>query len=306
MYKKTYLTGKDQRIDIHYNVDELDIYLDLKSAKVGNEVLVTFTDYTALKKAQRQLEIYVEDLKRTNANLEEFAYAASHDLKEPIRKIHIFSNRIKEKLKGKLEENDMHIFERMENATRRMGKLVDDLLEYSYLTKEIGYVEDVNLTQKVHQVLEDLEIEIEERKARVIIGSLPTIKGHGRQLQQLFQNLVSNALKFRKRDVAPEIHIGSCLVYGRDTSLKLSEEARNKQYHLIEIKDNGIGFEQENAEQIFKMFQRLHGKTEYAGTGIGLSIVRKVVENHKGYIWAQSEPGEGATFKILLPVEMMG
>ncbi|WP_018612273.1 ATP-binding protein [Segetibacter koreensis] len=303
MYKRTYLTGETQRIDIHYNVDQLDIYLDLKSAKVGGEVLVTFSDYTPLKKAQNQLEIYVQDLKRTNANLEEFAYTASHDLKEPIRKIHFFSTRIKERLKEKLEKDDIQVFERMENATKRMSALIDDLLEYSYLTKGSSYSEEVDLTQKVYQVLEDLELEIEEKHAKIIVEPLPAIKGHNRQLQQLFQNLISNSLKFTMPGTPPEIRISSTIADGSETSLKLSEEAKSKQYHQVELTDKGIGFEQKHADQIFKMFQRLHGKAEYAGTGIGLSIVRKVVENHHGYIWAESQPGKGATFKILFPVE---
>lgn len=302
MYKKTYLTGESQRIDIRYNADQHDIYLDLKSAKIGNEIFVTFTDYTLLKKAQLQLEKYVEDLKFSNTNLEEFAYAASHDLKEPIRKIHIFSARLKERLKEKLEKEDKWFFERMENAATRMSTLIDDLLEYSQVSNGNNFAEDVDLTKKISQVLEDLELEIEEKNAVVTTDLLPVIKGQDRQWQQLFQNLISNALKFSKPDITPDIRICCRTISGGETSLNLSEEAKNKQYYLIEITDNGIGFEQRNAEKIFKMFQRLHGRAEYAGTGIGLSIVRKIVQNHDGYIWAVSTPDEGATFKILLPV----
>ena len=301
MYKKTYLTGESQRIDIRYNADQHDIYLDLKSAKIGDEVFVTFTDYTPLKKAQLQLEKYVEDLKFSNTNLEEFAYAASHDLKEPVRKIRIFSARLRERLEEKLEKEDRWFFERMENAALRMNALIDDLLEYSQISNGNNVLEDADLTKIVNQVLEDLELEMEEKKARVSSDVLPVIKGNSRQLQQLFQNLISNALKFGKPGTPPQIRICCHAVSGSEIPLNLPEEIKNRPYNLIEITDNGIGFEQQNAEKIFKMFQRLHGKTEYAGTGIGLSIVRKVVQNHNGYIWAVSLPGEGASFKILLP-----
>lgn len=302
MYKKTCLTSESQRIDIRYNTDQHDIYLDLKSAKIGDEVFVTFTDYTLLKKAQLQLEKYVEDLKFSNTNLEEFAYAASHDLKEPVRKIRIFSARLKERLEEKLEKEDKWFFERLENAALRMNALIDDLLEYSQISNGNNILEDVDLTKKVNQVLEDLELEIEEKKASVTSDLLPVVKGNGRQLQQLFQNLITNALKFGKPGTAPQIRIGCRAVSGSEIPLNLPEEIKNRLFNLIEITDNGIGFEQQNAEKIFKMFQRLHGRTEYAGTGIGLSIVRKVVQNHNGYIWAVGLLGEGATFKILLPV----
>lgn len=302
MYKQTYLSGETLRKDIHYNVDGLDIYLDLKSTKVGGEVLITFTDYTALKKAHVQLEKSLEDLKRSNASLEEFAYAASHDMKEPTRKIQVFTARLKERLKEKLADDDLKYFQRLETSAQRMGKLIDDLLEFSHVTNEKSSVEKVDLNKKVSQVLEELELEIIEKNAVVVADPLPIIKGHKRQIQQLFQNLISNALKFSKPDVQPKIHISAQVVRGNETGQRLPEIDTSKNYHLLEISDNGIGFEQQYAERIFNMFQRLHGKAEYHGTGIGLSIVRKVVHNHKGFIWAEGHPGEGASFRILLPI----
>ena len=303
MYKKTYLTGETLRIDIHYNVDQHDIFLDLKSTKVGGEVLVTFTDYTPLKRAQVQLEKYLEDLKRSNASLEEFAYAASHDMKEPIRKILVFTARLKERLKEKLADEDLKYFQRLETSAQRMGKLIDDLLEFSHVANENSVIGEVNLNKKVSQALEDLELEIAEKNAIIIADPLPTIMGHKRQMQQLFQNLISNALKFSKPGIAPHVHISAKSIKGSEAGLPLSGEDNNKNYYLLEVSDNGIGFEQHYAERIFNMFQRLHGKAEYDGTGIGLSIVRKVVYNHKGYIWAEGNPGEGARFKVLLPKE---
>lgn len=302
MYKHTYLTGEAQRREVHYNVDGHDLYLDLQSTKIQDEVLVTFTDYTTLKQTQLQLEKLVEDLKRSNANLEEFAHAASHDLKEPIRKIRVFSGSLEESLGDRLNEQERRIFERMINATERMTLLVDDLLAYSHISTTPLQQEIVDLNKKINLVLSDLELQIAEKTAIIRIEPLPGVKGYRRQLQQLFQNLIGNALKYSKEGITPEIIIRAGIVTGAAIPLNLPEEYTGKEYHLIEVQDNGIGFEQQYAERIFQMFQRLWGKTEYSGTGIGLSIARKVVENHKGYIWAKSEPGNGATFFVALPV----
>lgn len=267
----------------------------------------------ALRKSEEELERKVEDrtrelakaneeLRRSNQNLEEFAYAASHDLKEPIRKIHFFSDRLKERLGSKLEDEDRRYFERMELGTKRMTSLIDDLLLYSHVSRGIRSGETVNLNHTLSFVLDDLELHIEEKGAKIDVGPLPTIMGQQRQLQQLFENLIGNALKYSKPDVPSQIKITSGIVKGKETALSLEDEG-DKQYHLIEVRDNGIGFRQEDAERIFNVFTRLHGMAEYKGTGVGLSIAKKVVENHGGYIWAESAPGEGAVFKVLLPAE---
>lgn len=300
MYKKTYLTGEALRQDVHYNVDQHDLYLDLMSTKVQDEVLVTFTDYTNIKKAQLQLEKLVEELRQSNIKLEEFAHAASHDLKEPIRKMHVFTDRLKNSLAERLNDDESKLLERVQDATQRMTVLVDDLLMYSQVSMKVHQTEDVDLNEKLQQVIADLEVPIEEKGARIEVEPLPVIKGYRRQLQQLFQNLLSNALKYSKPGVPPVITITATVATEGETPFALSQD---KTYHLIQVKDNGIGFEQVYAERIFQLFQRLHGKTEYPGTGIGLAIARKVVENHQGYIWAESKAGEGATFGVLLPVE---
>ncbi len=302
MYKQTFLTGETHRKNVHYSADKHDLYLDLMSTRVGDEVLVVFTDYTQLKTTQLQLEKYIEELKRSNTNLEEFAYAASHDLKEPIRKIHLFSGRLRERLREKLQPEDENFFGRMENASKRMSALIDDLLLYSHVSRGATMEEMVDLNQKIELVLEDLDLEITEKKAKIVVGGLPTVKGHRRQLQQLFQNLISNALKYNNPDLASEIHISSRLANTHEME-HITDKNGNKQYYLIEVKDNGIGFDPADAQRIFNVFTRLHGNAEYKGTGVGLSIARKVVENHSGYIWGESKPGEGATFKILLPAE---
>jgi PAS domain S-box-containing protein len=256
-----------------------------------------------LAEANEALTRTNQELARSNTNLEEFAYAASHDMKEPIRKIHFFSDRLKGMLHGRMQEEEKSLFDRMEAASKRMSSLIDDLLSYSQVSVRPKTLEKVDLNQLVDIVLHDFDIEIEEKKATVFVNSLPVIQGYHRQLQQAFQNLIGNALKYCRPGVAPYITISSQSMQGKTSGLHLPVEELEKEYYIITVSDNGIGFEQEEAERIFNVFTRLHGNAEYQGTGVGLSIARKVVENHKGYIWAESEPGKGATFKLLLPVE---
>lgn len=242
-----------------------------------------------------------QELSRSNANLEEFAYAASHDLKEPVRKIHFFNDRLKGSLSSRLTKEEAHTFERMEMAAKRMGSLIDDLLSYSQVTLRPHAFEEVNLNRLLELVLNDLDLEIEEKEATVTVANLFTIRGHQRQLQQAFQNLISNALKYSKPGVPPEIKITCARLLGRDTGLLLASGEWEKWFYVISVSDNGIGFEQKDAERIFNVFTRLHGNSEYRGTGVGLSIVRKVIENHGGYISAESELDKGATFRVLFP-----
>lgn len=241
------------------------------------------------------------ELERTNQKLEEFAHAASHDLKEPVRKIHFFTDRLKNQLKQATEEQRSTL-ERIEASARRMTLLIDDLLQYSYVSQPMLKKEAVDLNKKIALVLEDLELDVQQKKAVVEVHPLPTVMGYRRQLQQLFQNLISNALKYSKAGVLPHIIISATQKTCEEVRDLFTECLPGDNFHLITVSDNGIGFEQEDAERIFQMFQRLHGKTEYSGTGIGLAIVRKVVENHGGKILASSKPGEGATFNIYLPV----
>ncbi|GAA4746815.1 sensor histidine kinase [Flavisolibacter ginsenosidimutans] len=288
---------------IQYFLEMTGRWLELTISRMDTDHLIhIFTDVTPIKETQLQLERLVEDLKRSNANLEDFAYAASHDLKEPIRKIHLFADRLKHELEENLTEMQKHIFERLEYASRRMGTLVDDLLSYSQATRGVPEMEAVDLNKKVQLVLEDLEVEVQQKDATLSVGPLPVVEANRRQMQQLFHNLITNALKYSKTGVSPEIRITSEEVIGKEVKPDLSAEIANKKYYFIQVKDNGIGFAQEDAERIFNVFTRLHGNAEYRGTGVGLSIVRKVVENHHGYVWAESVLEQGATFNILLPV----
>ncbi len=248
-----------------------------------------------------ELENKNRELQRSNQNLEEFAHVASHDLKQPIRKIQFFSERLKDQLRDRLTAEEMGLFNRIEVAGQRMGLLIDDLLLYSHVSQRPPEKEEIDLNEKVSKVLEDLEVEIQQKNAVVTVDKLPTIHGYRRQDQQLFQNLVSNALKYQRPGVAPEIHISSAVVDGNIPELNQSLDTAAERYYKIDISDNGIGFDPEQSEKIFKLFHRLHGNAEYGGTGVGLSIAQKVAENHGGKIIASSEEGNGATFSVFLP-----
>lgn len=245
-----------------------------------------------LAQANEALHQVNKELRRSNANLEEFAHAASHDLKEPVRKILVFTNQLKHQLSNQLEDGQAKVFKRIESATERMGILIDDLLLYSHVSQRPHEKESVDLKVKVQRVLEDLELEIDEKKAVIHVGKLPIVKGYGRQLQQLFQNLVSNAIKYSRTELHPRIDINSSLVIENE-----------KSYHRIAVEDNGIGFDLKYTEKIFQMFTRLHARSEYSGTGVGLSIVKRVVENHNGFIRVESKLGQGSTFSIHIPEE---
>jgi signal transduction histidine kinase len=293
IYKDTYLSHREHQFDFHYE-DGYDVYFNIHTVRAGDEVLVTFTDQSTFKKLQAQLEASIVELKKLNSGLEEFAYAASHDLQEPLRKINYFSERLRKGVGERLSQDETKMFERMENAAARMTQLINDLLTYSRISRNNRGFHPTNLMQIVQRVLNDLETRISEKKAIISIGELPIINGDPVQLSQLFQNLLSNSLKYSHEDTAPVISI-AC-----EEVLKLINGVTRKFYE-IQVADNGIGFEQEHAERIFKVFHRLHGQSEFPGTGIGLAIVQKVVENHSGVITAEGTPGQGSKFTILFP-----
>ncbi len=285
-----------------YYLEPIERWLELSVAKMDDDHLINvFTDVTPIKKTHLLLEKSVEDLQRSNANLREFAYAASHDLKEPIRKVHIFSDRLKMLLNDRLTEDERLYFDRLERAAKRMGSLIDDLLYYSQVSLTATSLETVNLNELIELVLTDLDLEIEQKSATVSVGKLFSVQGNHRQLQQAFQNLIFNALKYNRPGVPPQIKITCERVAGNNTGQHLSIEEQHQTFYRVSIQDNGIGFEQKDHERIFNLFTRLHGNTEYTGTGIGLSIVRKVIENHHGFIVAESEPQKGATFNLFFP-----
>lgn len=290
------MTGISNTWENQYSADGLNIFNLMSAAMLDEDVVVHQTDFTKLKSLQLELQRKLVELERSNESLEEFAHASSHDLKEPIRKIQVFTDQLKGELSEQLSDKQLRLFQRIENASKRMASLIDNLLLYSQVSERPLETESVNLNDTLQLVQEDLELVISQKAAQIHSDELPVINGYKRQLQQLFQNLVSNAIKYSKDDVAPVIKIHSELISGK--SVHLDEETM---YYRISVEDNGIGFEQKYAEQIFQMFQRLHAKNEYSGTGLGLSIAKRIVDNHRGKITADSIPGEGATFYLYLP-----
>ena len=294
-------TGETQQYKYHFLNDTLDFWAEITIVKQGSDVLTVFQYITDLKQLQQQLEASVAELQRSNKNLEQFAYVASHDLQEPLRKIQAFGDMIQARYAPVIGEEGADLIRRMQSAAARMQALIKDVLAYSRVSAKREAYRPVDLNQTIADVLADLETVIRDKQATIRVDSLPTINGDALQLRQLFQNLVSNALKFDKAGRRPEINITSRIVCGRDTGLEMASADINRQFHLIEVADNGIGFDPQYADQIFQVFQRLHSRSDYPGTGIGLAIVRKVVENHQGYSSAEGQPGAGAIFRILLP-----
>ncbi|MDB5243558.1 MAG: domain S-box protein [Spirosoma sp.] len=240
-------------------------------------------------------------LLRSNDSLQQFAYVASHDLQEPLRKIQQFGELLKTEYADREGAGPDYI-RRMQAAAGRMGQLIKDLLSFSRISAQGGDLAPVALDQVVVTVLEDLEVSIQEAGAVVEIGPLPVVLGDVLLLGQLFQNLLSNALKFRQPATPPHIRIRSSLRLATELPADVKPSQPSALYHQILVIDNGIGFDEQYRERIFEVFQRLHGKNQYAGTGIGLAICERVVANHGGAITASSQPGQGATFSIFLPV----
>lgn len=249
---------------------------------------------------QKELEQKIEALNRSNAELEQFAYVASHDLQEPLRKIRAFGSKLVMRHAEGLSQEGHTLVEKIEHSAARMQRLIDDLLSFSRLVRPTDRPVSTDLNQIVQEVLSDLTEAIQTRQATIELTPLPTLEAQPTQLRQLFQNLFSNALKFSRTDLTPVIRVTTQLVKGTQVPQALGRR-RELSYHRITVSDNGIGFEPQYAEKIFVIFQRLHGRFEYTGTGIGLAVCKRVVANHQGFIEAQSTPGEGATFIIYLP-----
>lgn len=251
------------------------------------------------EKFQKILENKVKELDRSNKELEEFAYIASHDLQEPLRKITSFSERLKEKLPSNLEPDVQLYLNRMLAATENMRTLIDNLLEFSRTSRSREPFVKLDLNNVLADVKADLELKIEETGATITADKLPVIDAIPMQMRQLFTNLFTNAIKFRKPNFPPVITINSRLASedDRDTHHLRPDVP----YYIIRVSDEGIGFDQEYSEKIFQIFQRLHGKAEYPGSGIGLAICKKIAENHKGNIFAEGEQGKGASFNLILP-----
>jgi light-regulated signal transduction histidine kinase (bacteriophytochrome) len=239
--------------------------------------------------AEARLKTSLAELERSHRELQEFAYISSHDLQEPLRKIQAFSDRIQNQYQTVLDERGLDYLVRMQQAAARMQTLIQDLLAFSRVTTRTHPFQQIEVAEIVEAVLLDLEMSLQEVGAQVILGDFPMLEADPIQIGQMFQILIGNAVKFRRRQIPLVIHIK-----GYD----LVEPAGHCQFVVA---DNGIGFEEKYRERIFGVFQRLHGRTEYEGTGVGLAVCRRIVERHHGRITANSTPGQGTTFTILLP-----
>lgn len=255
-----------------------------------------------VKSLNQQLIQNINQLKSTNEELERFAYVASHDLQEPLRKIIIFGDRLSEKYNQQLGQEGMDFLDRMVNASRRMQMLIKNLLAFSRFSTTDDSVQETDLNTLLEGVISDLEIQIEQKQAKLSLGELPTLHVVPSQFRQLFQNLIINALKFSRDDATPQIAVYAEKIRGIQIS-GVQSHLFNEEFYRIYVKDNGIGFDPQYSDQIFTVFKRLHSFDKYEGTGIGLSICRKIVEKHQGSIVAEGKANEGATFIITLPVK---
>jgi PAS domain S-box-containing protein len=264
----------------------VEISLSPMPSSSGPLVISIIRDVSPRKETEQQLRAIAADLARSNAELEQFAYVASHDLQEPLRMVASYTQLLARRYQGKLDQDADEFIAFAVDGARRMQELINDLLTYSRAGTRPLQLESVDTNRVVDQIIADLSAAIADSRARVLRGDLPTIQADATQLRQLFQNLIANALKFNRPGVAPDVHVSARPEDGS---------------WVFAVRDNGIGIEAQYADRIFALFQRLHTRTEYPGTGIGLAICKRIVERHGGRIWLESEPGDGTTFWFTLP-----
>ena len=253
-----------------------------------------------VKELNRQLLENIDNLEKANKDLDRFAFMASHDLQEPLRKIRTFSDLLYIKYKEILDDDAKKHISRIQNAAERMQALIKDILTFSKISSDKASFSQSDLNVVVQDVLVDLETTMDQKKAKINIQPLPTLYVNPGLMRPLFFNLIGNALKYCKKDITPVINIHSEI--SLNAAKVNGKEMQNKKYCRIYVEDNGIGFNQKYAKQIFDMFKRLHVHSEFEGTGIGLALCKQIVEKHNGYISALSKIDQGATFIISLPV----
>jgi len=261
-----------------------------------DKLLTSSRDVSDRVRAERAMSRTNRALEQRNRELQDFAYVASHDLQEPLRKIRAFADLLIEDFNEALDDTGRYYLERMQDGAKRMSQLISDLLDYSRITTQAQPFEKVDLNEVVRHVISDLELRISDVEGSIEVDDLPIIEADQTQIRQLLQNLIGNALKFHKPDRRPVVTISA-----EDVRPGAVPEGGQVPYTRVRVQDNGIGFEEKYLDRIFTPFQRLHNRTAFAGTGMGLAICRRIVERHEGRLTAESVPGEGSTFEVMLP-----
>jgi PAS domain S-box-containing protein len=290
---ETVRTGEHVAEDhVHYDRHGEKIYVEVSTSPIkdenGNVVQVVHVqrNITDRKRAEQEREQLLTDLERSNRELEHFASVASHDLQEPLRMVAGYVELLERKYRGRLDEKADKYIRFTVDGVRRMQKLIEGLLAYSRITTSGSGFAPVDVNRVVHDAMANLSAAIRENAAGIKKGELPVVNGDETQLLQLFQNLIGNAIKFKKPGAAPEVHISS---------------GKQGDSWLFSVTDNGIGIDNKFSDRIFEIFQRLHTREQYPGTGIGLAVCKKIVERHGGRIWVDSKPGQGTTFFFTIP-----
>lgn len=273
--------------DLHPNVEAIGVVItDLTEKRKHEEALLQY---------QKKLEFKVNELHLTNTNLEQFIHVISHDIKEPLRKILTYTSHLTDTSATSFTASELKNLTIINTAAMRLNSLVDDLVKYAFsATKD--ETEPIDLNRIVADVIEDLEIVISESKAEIEFGTLPKVNASKVQMRQLFANLISNAIKYSKKNIPPKITISSIRINGDNTA------PTGGLWYQVSIRDEGIGMDKGHLNKIFTIFQRLHLRSEYSGNGIGLAICKKIMENHQGKIDVESELGQGSTFHLYFPI----
>lgn len=284
---------------------EIDVSITVSPIKDGGGTVIGAStiarDITEQKQAEAQLKALTADLMHSNRELQDFASVASHDLQEPLRKIQTFADDLAENSVSALSPESLDTLKRIQGAAGRMQRLINDLLSLSRISSRAQPFVRVDLNNLADEVLSDLEVRITKTGGRVDLNEMPTIDAEPLQMRQLFQNLIGNALKFHSPGRPPIVSVKAELIDVEERQAGSNGSAQAARLCQITFQDNGIGFEEKYVDRIFAMFQRLHGRNEYEGTGMGLAICRRIAEHHGGTLTALSTPGSGSTFTVTIP-----